>query len=301
MSFSVGIDLGGTRIKGILLDGNNTILQQVYTPTQDGDDRIWKNAVADTVAQLGKSSPEPVNLVGISAPGIPDASNTAIACMPGRLQGLEQFNWSEFLHKPAFVLNDAIAALVAEARMGMALGKKNVALLTLGTGVGGALLINGQPYQGAFQKAGHIGHMCVDYQSSPDVTGMPGSLEDCIGNCTIERRSNGKYSSTHELLNDYRKGDTFAAEVWLLSVRQLAIGVASVCNIVSPELVILGGGITEAGDDLFTPLNEFMKLYEWRPSGAGVSIVKAKFGDLAGAIGAACYAREKAASLEQKF
>lgn len=297
MLFSVGIDLGGTRIKGVLLDGNNQILHQIYTPTQDGDDRIWKNAVAATVAQLEKTSPEAVNLVGISAPGIPDASNTAIACMPGRLQGLEQFNWAAYLQKKTYILNDAISALVAEARMGMAVNKRNVALLTLGTGVGGALLINGQPYQGAFQKAGHIGHMCVDYQSSPDVTGMPGSLEDCIGNCTIEKRSGGRYHSTHDLLTDYRKGDTFAAETWLLSIRQLAIGIASICNIVSPELIILGGGITEAGDDLFTPLNEFMKLYEWRPSGEGVSIVKAKFGDLAGAIGAACFAREREIAL----
>ena len=297
MLFSVGIDLGGTRIKGVLLDGNNQILHQIYTPTQDGDDRIWKNAVAATVAQLEKTSPEAVNLVGISAPGIPDASNTAIACMPGRLQGLEQFDWAAYLQKKTYILNDAISALVAEARMGMAVNKRNVALLTLGTGVGGALLINGQPYQGAFQKAGHIGHMCVDYQSSPDVTGMPGSLEDCIGNCTIEKRSGGRYHSTHDLLTDYRKGDTFAAETWLLSIRQLAIGIASICNIVSPELIILGGGITEAGDDLFTPLNEFMKLYEWRPSGEGVSIVKAKFGDLAGAIGAACFAREREIAL----
>lgn len=297
MLFSVGIDLGGTRIKGILLDGNNQILHQIYTPTQDGDDRVWKKAVFDTVSELEKVTQTKVSLVGISAPGIPNESNTAIACMPGRLQGLEQFDWAAYLQKKTYILNDAISALVAEARMGMAVDKKNVALLTLGTGVGGALLINGQPYQGAFQKAGHVGHMCVDYQSSPDVTGMPGSLEDCIGNCTIWQRSKGKYNSTHELLNDYRKGDTFAAEIWLLSVRQLAIGIASVCNIVSPELVILGGGITEAGDDLFTPLKQFMKLYEWRPSGSGVSIVKAKFGDLAGAIGAACFAREKEIAL----
>ncbi len=294
MLFSVGIDLGGTRIKGILLNGDNQILHQIYMPTQDGDDRVWKKAVSDTVSELEKVANTEVSLVGISAPGIPNESNTAIACMPGRLQGLEHFDWSAHLQKKTYVLNDAISALVAEARMGMAVGKKNVALLTLGTGVGGALLINGQPYQGAFQKAGHIGHMCVDYQSDPDVTGMPGSLEDCIGNCTIEKRSGGKYSSTHELLTDYRKGDTFAAETWLLSVRQLAIGIASVCNIVSPELVILGGGITEAGADLFEPLEKFMKLYEWRPSGEGVSIVKARHGDLAGALGAACFAKEKA-------
>ena len=67
-------------------------------------------------------------------------------------------------------------------------------MLTLGTGVGGAILIDGKPYQGAFNKAGHIGHMVIDEGGDRDVTGMPGSLEECIGNCTIEKRSKGKFS-----------------------------------------------------------------------------------------------------------
>ena len=292
-SIAIGIDLGGTRIKGVVLDAENKLLHQLYTPTNDGDEDVWKKAVYKTVEELLRITDQSTSVIGISAPGISNDMNTAIACMPGRLQGLENFIWSEFLQHPTWVLNDAISALVAEARMGVAKDKKNIALLTLGTGVGGAILIDGKPYQGSFQKAGHLGHMVIDYNGDSDVTGMPGSLEDAIGNCTVEKRSGGKFLQTHDLLEAYRNGDEFAKTVWLSSVHKLAIGIASIANILSPETVVIGGGISEAGKDLFEPLETYLAKYEWRPSGNKTTIVKAAFGDMAGAMGAACFAKEK--------
>ena len=231
-------------------------------------------------------------LIGISAPGLPNESNSAIAYMPGRLHGLENFDWSARLKTRTYVLNDAVAALMAEARFGAARNKKNVVMLTLGTGVGGAILIGGKPYQGAYGKAGHIGHMVIDSTGDADIVGMPGSIEDAIGNCTIEKRSLGKYSSTDKLLEAFRNGDDFAREIWLTSVRKLAIGLASLTNILSPEMIILGGGITESWEELTEPLEEYMAKYEWRTGGNRAEIVRAQFGDLAGAVGAACFARE---------
>lgn len=212
--------------------------------------------------------------------------------MPGRLQGLENFIWSDFLGSKTYVLNDAISAMMAEAKFGAAKGRKNVAMFTLGTGVGGAILIDGKAYQGAFNKAGHLGHMVIDSEGEPDCIGIPGSLEDAIGNCTILKRTAGKFSSTHELLEAVRKGDGFASEVWHRSVKKLAIGLATLTNILSPEMIILGGGITEAGSDLFEPLEKHMGNYEWRAGGNQTEIVKAQYGDLAGAVGTACFARE---------
>lgn len=293
MATAIGIDLGGTRIKSVLIDAEGNILQQLYTDTRDGDDKVWKQAVLNNVAELKKQVDKDDLIVGISAPGLPNEENTAIAFMPGRMHGLENFIWKDFLLSPTYVLNDTVAAIIAEAKFGAAKNKKNVVMLTLGTGVGGAILINGKPYQGAFNKAGHFGHMVIDDEGDCDVTGMPGSLEECIGNCTIEKRTKGKFSSTHQLLEAYKIGDEFAKEVWIKSVKQLAIGLASITNILSPEVIVLGGGITEAGNDLFEPLNEFMARYEWRAGGNKTEIVKAKFGDLAGAIGAACFAMEK--------
>jgi glucokinase len=295
MKYAIGIDLGGTRIKGSAMDADGNILHRLYTPTYDGDGAVWKHAVADTVNDLlGKISDHDESVIGISAPGLPSDDNTRIVYMPGRMQGLENFSWNEFLHMPTYVLNDAVAALIAEATSGAAKNKKHVVMLTLGTGVGGAILVDGKPYQGAFNKAGHFGHMVINHNGDRDVTGMPGSLEDCIGNCTVEKRSNGKFSSTHDMLTAYRDGDEFAREVWLRSVRQLAIGIASITNILSPETIVLGGGIAEAGDVLFEPLNEYMQEFEWRTGGNKVEIVKAVYGDLAGTIGAASFAMNKA-------
>jgi len=293
MKTAIGIDLGGTRIKAVVVDESGVVLHQLYTDTNDCDRAVWKNAVMETVMELLQRTNQQRTPVGISAPGLPDKNNEAIAFMPGRMQGLENLLWKEVLKHPSYVLNDAVAALMAEAKFGAAKEKRHVVMLTLGTGVGGAILIDGKPYQGAFHKAGHIGHMVIDHEGQQDVTGIPGSLEDCIGNCTIVKRSNGKFSSTHELLVAYRNGDNDAKDIWLKSVKQLAIGLASITNILSPETIVLGGGITEAGKDLFEPLQMYMEQYEWRAGGNKVEIVKANYGDLAGAIGAACFVMDK--------
>ena len=289
----IGIDLGGTRIKAVAIDNEGNILYQCYYPTNDNDDSVWKTAIQSTVNDIREKIKCTDAVIGISAPGLPNSDNSAIAYMPGRLQGLEGFIWKDFLEAPSFVLNDAISALMAEARFGIAKGRKNVIMVTLGTGVGGAILIEGKPYQGAFNKAGHIGHLVIDSTGDPDIVGMPGSLEDAIGNCSIEKRTYGKYSSTQQLIEAYRKNDCFATEVWLCSVKKLAVGLASLTNILSPEMIILGGGITEGGSDLFEPLEEYMSLYEWRAGGNKTKIVKAQYGDLAGAVGVACFAKEQ--------
>lgn len=286
---AIGIDLGGTRVKGVVVDTAGTILHQEYTLIENGQ---WKQAIETTVSKLRLSvagSP----LIGISAPGIPSAKNDCIQFMPGRLQGLEGLIWSDVFGTPTWVANDAIAAMAAEARFGTAIGVQHAIMLTLGTGVGGAILIDGKIYTGAFQKGGHLGHITLDHRGEQDITGTPGSLEDAIGNCTIAQRSGGKYQYTHELLEDVRKEDPHAEAIWDLSVKKLAIGIASLTNVLSPELVILGGGITEAGALLFDRLEQYMCTYEWRAGGHKTRIVKAMYGDMAGAIGAAGFAMMK--------
>ncbi|MCY1718892.1 ROK family protein [Prolixibacteraceae bacterium Z1-6] len=288
----IGVDLGGTRIKAVAIDETGNILFENYQPTDDGDDKIWKNAVKRAVQTIQNKIENAGTVIGISAPGLPNEKNSAIGFMPGRLQGLENFIWSDFLGTKAFVLNDAVAAMMAEAKFGAAKNKKNVIMLTLGTGVGGGILIDGKPYQGAFQKAGHLGHLSLDSNAEPDIIGVPGSLEDAIGNCTIEKRTGGRFTSTDELIKAHRKGDEFATQVWMTSVNKLAVALASFTNILSPETIILGGGITEAGNDLFKPLEKLMAKYEWRSGGNQTEVVKAQYGDLAGAVGAACFAKQ---------
>lgn len=293
MGIYIGIDLGGTRIKGIALDAGGNVLYQTYTPTNDGEGEVWKAAIKKTVNDLRQKLNAENIIVGISAPGLPTNDNTAIGFMPGRLEGLENFVWSNYLQCPCFVLNDGVAALVAEAKTGAAKESINAVMVTLGTGVGGGLLINKQPYQGSFNKAGHIGHTVVDSNGDCDVTGMPGSLEECVGNCTVEKRSKGKFTSTKDLIDAAATGDAAAKNIWDTSVRHLAMALASASNFISPDTIIVGGGIAEANEALFVPLNRWFDEFEWQPGGVRPVIVKAVHADLAGAIGAACFAKDK--------
>jgi glucokinase len=293
MRKAIGIDLGCTNIKAVLVDENGKILQQVRQETREHDDKFWKASVKKIVADL-RSYSDGDTSIGLCAPGLANADNSWIQCMPGRLPGLENFNWSEHTKENVHVLNDAHAALTAEAAFGAGRGIKHAILITLGSGVGGGILIDGALYQGMSQMAGHFGHMTVDASThSLDVTNMPGSIEDAIGNITIGQRSYGRFETTFDLIEAYRRGDTFATWLWLDAVRKLAISIASCINLIAPETVIIGGGIAQAGDALMKPLANFLELYEWRPAGKSTPLKAAYFSDMAGAIGAAAFALSK--------
>lgn len=293
MRNAIGIDLGCTNIKAVLVDESGSVLREARHETREQDDQHWKSSVKKTIADL-KDTSNGVAAVGLCAPGLANAENSFIACMPGRLPGLERFNWSDFTGERVHVLNDAHAALTAEAAFGAAKGLKNAVLITLGSGVGGGILIDGKLYQGMSQMAGHFGHTTVDASThTRDVTNMPGSIEDAIGNITISQRSYGKYKTTFALIEAYRRGETFASWLWLDAVRKLSISIASCVNLISPEAVIIGGGIVQAGEALMGPLQEFLQMYEWRPTGTGTVIKAARFSDMAGAMGAAGFALSK--------
>ncbi len=294
MTKAIGIDLGGTNVKGILIDSEGEVLHQHYIPTQDDPEGRWRGNVLEMIRYMTEKAGEEVSVIGLSAPGLPDEKNNCIDRLPDRLPGLEGFIWTDYLGHETFVLNDAHAAIMAEARFGAASGFQHAVLLTLGTGVGGGILINGQLYQGLAQMAGHLGHMslnCDDDEQS--ILGMPGSLEYAMGNYSVKRRSRGRYETTFELLEAYRSGDPFATWLWLDAVRKLSIALGSLVNLLSPEVIVLAGGITLAEKDLFEPLERFMELYEFRPAGKKTLIRQAYFGDMAGAIGAAAFALDK--------
>jgi glucokinase len=129
--------------------------------------------------------------------------------------------------------------------------------------------------------------LSLDPQGALDITGTPGSLEDAIGDATIQERSQGRFDSTRALTNAIRRGDRDAMRMWEDSVRSLSAALASLINILDPEVVILGGGIARAGATLFRPLKQFLDMFEWRPGESKARIVTAKLGDRAGAFGAA--------------
>ena len=295
MTRAFGIDLGGTHIKAVAASEDGEVLAAASRETRDDEGR-WAEAAREVVRKLERSGGGPPDWIGLAAPGLAAPDGRSITSMPGRLQGLERFDWAQALGAPVAVLNDAHAALLGEAWKGAAAGGRDVVLLTLGTGVGGAVLSGGRLLTGHLGRGGHLGHLCLDPDGPPDVTGMPGSLEGAIGNCTVAERSGGRFHDTRELVEAHRRGDVQATAVWLESVRRLACGVASIVNAVDPEVVVLGGGIALAGASLFEPLARFLDEVEWRPGGRRVRVAPAALGDRAGALGAARHAMLQARS-----
>ncbi|REG90292.1 ROK family protein [Algoriphagus antarcticus] len=296
----LGIDIGGTQIKLVVLDESGEILDQQEYATNDSAVSLtgWKSKIIELIAEKTKefAAEDHSKLgCGISAPGLVDVSNRKILHMPERLQGIEGLDWSVELNREIVVVNDGHAACLAEYESFYKNQKiKNMLMLTLGTGVGGGVIINGEFYQGAMQRAGHFGHMAIDHLGAKTMTNMVGSLEYAVGNFSVKERTDGKFDSVKDLVGGYAAGDSLASYWWLSSIQKLAVALASLINAYSPELIVLGGGISSgAGEMLMKPLREFMTLYEWSPGGEHVPIKEANYKGFAGAIGAAFLARRR--------
>lgn len=284
----LGIDLGGTSVKGVALTYSGEELGRINTPFDLATPGAFALAVRETVDHLERTLGRSADRIGLSAPGLAARDGRSIAYMPGRFDGLVGLDWAQFLHRPAIpVLNDAHAALLGEVWLGAARGAKDVFLLTLGTGVGGAAMVDGRLLRGHGGKAGHLGHISLDPLGPPDVTRIPGSLEDALGNHNIAARTGGRFATTHDLVHAFEAGDPFARQTWLRAVNTLAAAIASLANVLDPEIVIVGGGIARCGETLFTPLRELTHRYEWQVASEPLRIVPAQLGELAGAVGAA--------------
>ena len=301
MNQLIGIDIGGTQIKMGAFSSDGAILAQW---TQDTGDRPTHGSVpafAETVrGMLQEANAVPETRVGVAAPGVPARDGRSIAYQPGKMHGIEGFDWGAFLEREVPVLNDAHAALLGEVWQGAAKGARDAILLTLGTGVGGAILSDGRLLKGSFGRAGHLGHVSVTESAERSIFGMPGSLEAAIGNYTVAARSNGRFSSTRQLVEAHCAGDAEATALWEKSLRTLARAIASFINVLDPEIVIIGGGITKAGPILFEPLADYLDDIEWRPAGRRVSVVRATLGEWAGAYGAGWNAKLTAEAIADR-
>ena len=286
MNQLIGIDIGGTQIKMGAFSPDGAMLGQWTRETGDRP-TAGVPAFAVTVRQMLREADASDACVGIAAPGVAAKNGRSIAYQPGKMHGIEGFDWGAFLEREVPVLNDAHAALLGEVWQGAAKGAKDAILLTLGTGVGGAILSDGRLLKGSFGRAGHLGHISVTEGIERSIFGTPGSLEAAIGNYTVGIRSNGRFSSTRELVDAHCAGEAEATVIWEKSLRILARAITSFINILDPELVIIGGGITKAGPVLFQPLATYLDKIEWRPAGRRVGIVPAALGEWAGAYGAA--------------
>lgn len=287
-AYVIGIDIGATNIKTVAVTRLGELLFESQQPTEDNV-VDWAERIRSEIARIEALQSGKAESIGIAAPGFAHPNRRCIAWMQGRMESLQGLDWTNYLGSETLipVLNDANAALLGEVWQGAARGEKNVVLLTLGTGVGGAALVDGKLLRGNLGRAGHLGHISLNPNGALDIVRTPGSLEDAIGECTLLRRTNGRFATTLELVRAHRSGDSQASSVWLESVRALAAAVVSLINVLDPETLILGGGIVRAGDALLVPLQEWVNAWEWRPTGNSVRLVTAELGEMAGAWGAA--------------
>jgi glucokinase len=293
MHWILGIDLGGTEIKAGAFSLEGDLLDRRLAPTRDGEQENGcpafleesKRVLHDLTQTLGS----PPRRIGVAAPGLASREASCISFMPGRLAGLENLHWQQALGQadPVPVLNDAHAALLGEVWQGAASGLRDVVLLTLGTGVGGAIVADGRLIRGHLGRAGHLGHLTVDHHGPPTITGTPGGIEMAIGNATVAQRTDGRFTMTRDLAAAALAGDALAQDVWNDSVHALAAHLAGLICALDPEVIVIGGGLAELDDFLFSPLRAHLDTMEWRPNGQRVEIRKAALGSWAGAYGAA--------------
>lgn len=290
----LGIDLGGTEIKFSLFSlPSMELLKSWKKLTMDcGDAEAepeFARTIRDEVYGIKKHQNYCLQKIGLAAPGLPDKNNQFIEFMPGRLHGIEKLQWSGFfdLGIDVKVVNDGQAALLAEIWKGAAVGSKNAVMMSIGTGVGGAIFSDGRLLKGQIGRAGHLGHVSIDYRGKQDICNTPGSIEDAVGQATLYERSYNRFSDFHSLSVGLKSGDPAAQLIWENMLTSLAANVVSIINIIDPEVFILGGGIVRSNETLVSELQPWINKFEWRPANHSVPIVKASLGPDAGSYGAA--------------
>ncbi len=310
VSRALGIDLGGTNIKAGLVAANGTVLAQAETPTlaHEGPD-----AIVGRMAQLGRQllagAPGPVLGAGVGSPGPLDPSTGTLYFTPN-MPGWNDYplgtRLAERLGMKVVVENDANCAALAEYWLGAGRGTRTMILLTLGTGIGGGIILDGKLVNGARVTAGEVGHIAISWDGPKCGCGSRGCLEAYCGTAGILARARELLDKpgTVSLLRDLagpdlekltpaligsaaRKGDGPALSIFKETGRLLGVGIASLVNLFAPEVVIIGGGIAANADWLFPAVREEIRRRAMRPGSEQVRLVAAELGNHAGIVGAA--------------
>jgi len=308
----IGIDLGGTNIRAALVDERGSVRQRhcLSTGAADGVDAVVSRLV-EAARTIVSSSGEEVEAIGIGAPGLVDPSRGVVR-IPPNLPGWGEVPLASLIEGalgyPTRVGNDTNMVTLAEWMCGAGRGARHMVCLTLGTGVGGGLVLDSQLYLGARGAAAEIGHMTVEPQGPLCNCGNRGCLESLVGASAIAERarmaiergegeemrrlSGGDHEQlTPEIVARAAEcGDEAARRVLYDVGVYLGIALASIVNLLDPEIIVIGGGISHAGDLILEPARAAMEERAMRLEDRHVSVVPAALGDDGGVIGAALFA-----------
>ena len=307
---AIGIDIGGMSIKGAAVDSNGRVYEKFSMPFikgEPGEETIRKLAetVKEYIAANGLENK--IAGIGLGSPGTLDIEN-GIVNYANNL-GWENLHVADIFHEilpyPVRLTNDANAASLGEAKFGAGKSYENIIMLTLGTGVGGGIIINGKLYEGNQGKGAELGHSVIVVDGEQCTCGRKGCLETyASATALIRETKKAMHSNRRSLMwkvcpdidlvggkvpfEAAKQGDKVAINVLDNYIKYLGEGILNFCNIFRPNVVVLSGGIANAGDYLFDRVNKYIKDrnygYKMTPE---VKVVPAELGYDSGKIGAA--------------
>ena len=314
----VAVDIGGTKILTAVFSAGGRMLDKEICPTPAGDGFMAVieslGGAVDTLLRRNKLRPSQLTGIGIAcaggvetergvvvtpSPNLPDWTDVPLRNIVEELFGID-----------TFVLNDASSAALGEQRYGAGQGIKNLVMLTLGTGIGGGIIVNGELYIGTRGGAAEVGHTTVEESGPVCGCGNTGCLEMLASGRAVAREAigriiNGEKSLLTEMVENTEditaelvgvaagKGDSLAREMLGRASHYLGVGLVNIVNIFNPEMIVIGGGMAELGSLYIEPAREIALERSFSISAQSVKIVTARLGNEAGVYGAAAYVTER--------
>lgn len=314
----IGVDLGGTKVLSALIGPRARVLATDHRPTQAarGFDVVVENVVASVraAARQGGVPLERVMAVGLGTPGISNPRAGIVYRSPN-LPGWEHVPFRQIVEErlgvKTFLINDANAAALGEMKCGAARGTRDFVYVTISTGIGGGIVVNGGLYTGAAGMAGEVGHIVVEPRGLACNCGGAGCWEMYASGTAMARRareriqggartvlvdmSGGKPERVDPSLikTAAEAGDTVAQELIAETADYLAIGFGGLINVFNPEMIVVGGGLSKMGDMLLGPAFRGAAHWSYADAYRVTRFVMAELGDRAGVLGAAAHARDE--------
>lgn len=313
MTYTIGVDVGGTKVLGGVVDEFGSVVKTARRDTPREGGTALTQAIADVAKEL--MAEFSVESVGVSAAGFVSSDRKTMLATPNIAgwNGVDlDYQLTSLIGIPVVIENDANSAAWGEARFGAGRGIRNMMMLTIGTGVGGGMVVNGDLYRGAYGVAAEFGHIRVVPEGHLCGCGVRGCLEQYGSGSALMRhareaiaaspdiarnllsRGNGTIDGlTGQAITDAaRDGDTVALAAFKTTGQWIGAGIASLSAVLDPERVVIGGGVIDAGEILLEPIRASLaQLMPFAGKHPNPEIVAAQLGNEAGLVGVADLAR----------
>lgn len=311
LRFAVGVDIGGTTIKHGICSSEGKLLTygSADTPASSSREAILELLKKLILEDLNYASEKKIaiNAIGVGTPGSVDIESGFLTGSTPNFTHWCNVPIKDFLFNalqiPVFADNDANLMAYGEYLFGSGRQKKDVICLTLGTGIGGGIIINGEIYRGSFYCGSELGHTTIDFKGRKCNCGGIGCLETYASATALVRDYNAahagrKVDNTRQIFENLENGESTARDIIEKYIHYLGAGLANFVNIFNPQTIILGGGVSEAGEWFIEKVRHSTRSCAMETSFRNVEIVSALLGNRAGMLGAAAFALKRLNSLE---